>query len=260
MRASRSFAGGLLAALVAGIPAAPGLASPWAEGFLLAQQTPPPPPRSPFLGPAPAPAPVERLGPDQLRVGNIRIDMSRRELTVNGVVNEVQTLEFLANTKGGFKAYESALELDTNAVNFNVACLLIGLDSSRAVLPRFQFDPASPQGDPVDLFVEWDSEGTRRRVRAEELLYNRQTKTVMAEGPWVYTGSVFVAQGNRYMAEAEGTIVGFMHNASPIVENPRTGVGTYGDTIINPDLKLKAGTAVQMVLRALPRAATTPSK
>lgn len=245
-----------MAVLVAGIPAAPEFEP--AVPSLQAQQ--PPAPRTPYVGPTPTPSPVERLGQDQLRVGNIRINTARRELSVNGVVNEVQTLEFMANTKGGFKAYESALELDTNAVNFNVACLLIGLDSSRAVPSRFQFDPASPQGDPVELFVEWESEGTRRRIRAEEVLYNRQTKTTMAEGPWVYTGSMFLADGNRYMAETDGTIVGFMHNASPIVENPRTSVGNYGDTIINPDLKWKAGMPVQLILRALPRPVSAPAR
>jgi len=245
------------AALVAGVPGVASIVGPALGHPLAAQQAPA---RTPFPGPAPAPAPVERLGPDLLRVGNVRIDTAKKELSVAGVVNNVQVLEFLANTKGGFKAYESALELDTNAVNFNVACLLIGLDTARAVVSRFQFDPLLPQGDPVELFIEWDNAGTRRRIRAEHLIYNKVTKSTLTEGPWVYTGSAFLPQGNRYMAETDGTVIGFMHTPSPIIENPRPLVGEYGDHLINPELNLKAGATVQLVLRALPRAVPPPAK
>lgn len=236
-----------------------GLVATLVVGVAGAQQPPPPGERSPFFGPAPPPAPVEKMGPDELRVGNVRISTARKELSVAGVVNEVQVLEFLANTKGGWKAYESALELETNAVNFNVACLLIGLDNVGAVVARFQFDPQPPQGHPVEMFLEWDEGGMRRRIRAEQLIYNRVTKQTLTEGPWVYTGSVF-QEGNVYAAETEGTLVGFMHTTAPIIESPRPMNGNYGDSIINPGLNLKAGTAIQLIVRALPRATSAPAR
>jgi hypothetical protein len=216
-------------------------------------------PRSPYMGPAPAASPVERVGPNQVRIGRILIDTAKKELSVAGVVNDVNVLEFLANTKGGWKAYESALELETNAVNFNVACLLIGLDPAGAVVAKRQFDPDPPQGFPVDLFIEWEEGGRTRRVRAEQFLYNRMTRQTLSEGPWVYTGSL-IYEVNRYLAETEGTLVGFMHTPSPVLENPRmmTEIGSYGDHIINPELNLKPGAAVTLVVRALSR--TPPKK
>jgi len=57
-----------------------------------------------------------------------RIIVLSEEISVRGVVNDALTLEFVANPKGGFKAYESALELDTDGINFNLALILIGLD------------------------------------------------------------------------------------------------------------------------------------
>jgi hypothetical protein len=185
-------------------------------------------------------------------VGNVQIDLAKREFSVTGVVNEVQGLEFVANTKGGFKSYESALELDTNAVNFNVACILIGLDNTRAVPAKRQFDPDPPQGDPVELFVEWDTAGGARRIRGEELVYNKVTQKTLDTGPWVYTGSVFVP-GNRYLAETDGTLIGFMHTPSPIIDSPRPLQGKYGTDIINPALGLAPGTQVRVIVRALPR-------
>lgn len=242
-----------VAAIVATGPAFQSLVSHEQSALLLAQQ-PPPPPRSPFEGPAPAPSAIERIAPNLVRIGAIRVDTAKKELSVSGFVNDVTVLEFLANTKGGWKAYESALELETNAVNFNVACLLIGLDPAGAVVSRYQFDPESPQGHPVEIFVEWDENGGRRRIRAEELIYSRSTKRTLSEGPWVYTGSVF-REGNFYMAETEGTLIGFMHTTAPIIENPRPLAGRYGDAMINPALNLKPGTSISVVVRALPRTA-----
>ena len=211
-------------------------------------------PRSPYMGPTPAPSPVERISRDVVRIGTILVDTSKKELTVGGVMNDASVLEFLANTKGGWKAYESAFEMDTNAVNFNVACLLIGLDNVGAVPSRFQFDPQPPQGHPVDMFIEWEDGGKPRRVRAEQLLYNKATKETLPEGPWVYTGSVFQPE-NRYAAEVEGTLIGFMHTVAPIIENPRPLAGAWGDTAINPGLNLKPGTQMKLIVRALPKPA-----
>ena len=231
------------------------------HGLVAAQQpSQVPQERGPNFGPLPAPSPVERIGRDLVRIGTILVDTAKKEFSVSGLVNEVQFLEFLANTKGGWKAYESAIELDTNAVNFNVACLLIGLDNTGAVAPRFQFDPEPPHGHPVELFVEWDERGKPRRVRAEQLVYNRVTKQTLAEGPWVYTGSVFRQasqpnQADHYLAEVEGVLVGFMHTPASVIDNAQRIVGVWGDSGINPELNLKPGMQVKLVVHALPRSA-----
>ena len=220
-----------------------------ARGAALGQTTPPG-----FTPSAAKPqAPVERLGPDRLRVGNVQIDTAKREVSVRGTVNDVSILEYVANTKGGLKAYESALELDTNAINFNLALILIGMDNTRSVVPRMKFDPNPPQGDPLEIWVEWDEGTTRRRIRAERLMYNRETKQTVKEGPWVYTGSTFSQSDNAYFAEIEGTLIGFMHTPSPIIESPQPILGAYGSSILNPTLNLKPGTSVLLTIKALPR-------
>ena len=208
-------------------------------------------PTGPMDAPQPTASPIERLSPGQFRIGNIRIDTGKREITVNGVVNEARTLEFIAGTKNGFKNYESALELDTNAVNFNLALILLGLDPAHAVVPKIHLDPTPPKGDAVDVFVEWDENGKRRSIRGEELVYNEETKKTLPQGPWVYTGSAFVARANRYLADVDGTLIGFVHSPSTIIENPAPLVGPYGANQINPALNLKPGTPVRLTVRAL---------
>ena len=93
-----------------------------------AQETPP--------AGTPKGAPIERLGPNLLRVGNVNVDTAKKEVSVKGVVNQVETLEFIVNPKGGAKAYESAIEVETDGVNFNVGLILVGLDPSHTRWPK----------------------------------------------------------------------------------------------------------------------------
>ena len=199
-------------------------------------------------------APVERLGPDTLRIRNVRVDTAKKEVSAAGTVTEANVLEFIAVRKGGLKAYESALELDANPVDLNLGLILIGLDPARAVGAKFHIDPTPPQGDPVEIWVEWDEGATRRKVRAEQLVYNQKSKQTMAEGPWVYTGSAFTNDSNAFfLAELEGTLIGFVHSPAPLIDSPRPLVeGEYGENRLNPSLNLKPGMNVQLTVRALP--------
>jgi hypothetical protein len=215
-----------------------------------AQTQQPPAPPSPYNVPK-GPSPIERLTRDTLRIGNIYVDTAKKELSVRGVANEVTSLEFIAVTKGGFKAYESVLELDTNAVNFNLALILMGLDAKRAVMPRHPGEKILPQGDPVEIWVEWADGKDKRRVRAEELVYNVKTKQTLSKGPWVYTGSVFVEHTNAYMADIDGALIGFIHSMSPIIESPRPFTPDYTANQVNPNLNLRPGMEILLTVRAL---------
>lgn len=216
--------------------------------FVLLAQAPAQPPV-----PAPRPPAVQRLGDGSLRVGNIHVDTKQRQISVAGTVNEVQTLEFIATAKQGFKEYESALTLDTDAISFNLSLLLIGLDRKGAYVPTVHFDPIPPKGEAVDIWVEWEVDGKRMRVRAEELVYNETTKQTLKPDSWVYTGSTFVPHGNAYMADIEGTLIGFVHTPAPVIEHSGALAGDYGANRFNPALKLLAGTKVTLTVRALPK-------
>src|SRR5206468_4334170 len=102
-------------------------------------------------------------------------------------------------------------------------------DPAHAHAPAEHFDKNPPQGDPVEIWVEWKSGGDTKRVRVEELLLDQRTKQTMPQGPWVYTGSTFVKDTNQYLAQADGVLIGFVHSPAPIIENPRAGsVGAWG--------------------------------
>jgi hypothetical protein len=215
------------------------------------QQSRPP---SPIHPNTPKPAAITKLTATTFRIGEITIDIAARTLSITGTVNEASTLEFLANTVQGRKAYESALTLNTNAVSFNAALLLLGLDHGRSKPSSFQFDPAPPEGDPVELTIAWTDGGKPRAVPIEELLFDQRANRTLSKGPWVYTGSRFYDSGEHrfYLAEQDGVLIGFMHGPQSIIDNPRAdAMGGFGFFILNPKLGLKPGDAVTVTVKAL---------
>ena len=167
---------------------------------------------------------MAKLGPGLFRIGEIKVDTTKHEASVPGRVNAVQILEFVANTQNGMKVYESALTIDTNAVTFNAAMLMIGLDKEHARVPTQHFDPVPPAGDRVALWIDWTHGGKPVRTPVGQLLFDSQSHQTANEGEWVYTGSTFVAEGQtpgtaRYLADIDGVLIGFVHSPAPIIEN-----------------------------------------
>lgn len=197
-------------------------------------------------------APVQKIGEGVYRVGRIEVDTRARELKAPAKLNaDVTTLEFVANMRGGAKAYESALTIDADAVMFNTALLLLGLDPSHARVPTRHFDPVAPKGDAVDLFVEWTQPNGVQRIRIEQLLYDNRTHAPMPDGPWVYTGSAFV--DGKYMAQIDGVLIGFVHSPSPMIENPRSGaVDAYGSIVLNTRLGIPPNAPLTLTVKARP--------
>ena len=170
-------------------------------------------------------------------------------MTVRGKVNSASTLEFIANTKNGFKAYESAIELDTDGLTFNLAMILIGLDKAHSTPSRFHFDPAEPAGDAVEIWVEWKNGGTARKIRAENLLWDKEKKSGFSRGRWVYTGSMVLDDG-RYMADLDGVLIGFVHDPASIIEwSAQDGVGRFGFVEIDPALGLEPETPITVTVK-----------
>ena len=204
--------------------------------------------------------PVEKLGPGRFRVGTIHVDTSAREISVPAHVNQVEVLEFLANTRGGMKAYESALTLDTDAISFNLALVLIGLDRANARPPGWVFDPAEVKGDAVDMWLEVPRGDRRERLEIEQLLYDQSTKRPVRKGRWVYTGSTFLESGG-YLAQVEGVLIGFMHSPAAVVEHADgIGIGGYGSIVLNPHLGLSPLMKLTLTLRAAGSRAAAPLK
>jgi hypothetical protein len=194
-----------------------------------------------------AAAGVEDLGEGRYRLGVIEINQAQGRFEVPGVINRHDgPLEFLATTEGAQKAYESLIELQTNAHNFNLACILIGLTEAGATRPRMHFDPEPVQGDPVDVEVSWrDAQQLVTRRAAE--LFQLDGKPVKSHR-WRYIASHFGPDG-RYIAEELGTLIGFVHDEDSIIQH-REGLGLndYGGVKLNMELVPAVGYPVRVAV------------
>jgi hypothetical protein len=57
------------------------------------------------------------------------------------------------------------------------------------------------------------------------------------------------------MAELEGTLIGFAHTPSSVIESVRgVALNKYGSIVLNPNLKVPPGAPVRVHIRALPTA------
>jgi hypothetical protein len=168
-------------------------------------------------------------------------------------------LEYVAVAKGGVKAYESLLELDTDGTHFNLACILIGLDAEKARRPGFQFDPAPAEGDPVAVHLGWAAESGAQRWSLAQVLTMAPRPAavtlpeVRATDEWVYTGSFFARDGS-YMAERVGSLISFIHDPAAVIDH-RTGlgIGQYGALMGRKDLPWAVGTRVTLTVERVAR-------
>jgi hypothetical protein len=147
------------------------------------------------------------------------------------------------------KSYEALLELEASAMEFNLACILIGLDTANASHPSHHFDPAPVTGDIVDLRVSWVQDGQQQEFGIERLLGGAADP----EGHvWVYTGSVFTPDG-RYMAAMSGSLIGFVHDPESIIQHQAgLGLGNYGAITYDPDVMPPALTQVTVSVSRRP--------
>jgi hypothetical protein len=189
--------------------------------------------------------PIEDRGNGRYRIGGVKLDQKRQRFAVRGVIlRDEPPLEFLAVTADGFKAYESLLKMRANAHEFNLACILIGLDPEQGKPSRRHFDPDPAGGDPVDLRVAWrTSDGARTTVDAADLV--RAGEGTLSRGEWVYTGSRVLPDG-RFLAAVDSTLIGFVHDPASIIEH-RTGLLEQFDSVtVNGRVAPPVGTPVTL--------------
>lgn len=194
----------------------------------------------------PAPPPViEELGEGLYRIGSITVDKPARRFTVPGrVIHLDDTLEYIAVTRGGMKEYESLLELDVTGSEFQLACILVGLDDAQSVKPRYQFDEREAVGQSVELTISFEKGGERRTVRAANALLEGEEP--FDDHGWVYIGSVTQENG-EFMADMIGTLIGFVHDPFAIIEHGRgAGIGAYGLITGNAELLPPEGAPVTL--------------
>jgi hypothetical protein len=204
---------------------------------------------------ASAPA-MKPLGGERYQIGKIVVDRKARTLSVQGKLIHIDDapLEYLAVGRAGPKAYESLLELDTVGTEFNLACILLGLDKSERRRPDFQFDRRPPEGPQVLIDLEWQADGRTIRLPAQDVLSigeapGSESKTAVPKSDWVYIGSIDPQGDKLFAADVTGTIIGFVHDPASIIEHREgLGIGAYGSIQGNSAVLPPVGSDVRLVI------------
>lgn len=196
---------------------------------------------------------IQKLGGEKYRIGSIQIDKANRLMTVPGTMlpyEEGKAIEFIATMTQGYKAYESVLTLDVNAFEFNLACILIGLESNQSKRPKYHFDPQILEGDPVSLKVSWMKNGKWVEHDVVELLKFGDKKPA-TPSKWSYTGSMFI-EGERYLAQMDGVLIGLSHDPASIIEHREgLGIGQWGSIVVDSSTAPLNGQKVMLTVQNL---------
>jgi hypothetical protein len=208
-----------------------------------------------FAGAAKSPlvGELKLLGDERFQIGRIVVDKRARRFVVPGRVHVVgKPLEYLAASPGGLKGYESLLEVDATGTEFNLACILLGLERDAKQVRFRQFSQAPLVGPRVAIHVAWQEGGRRRQIGAAEALLNPESGLEPAAVEWIYTGSSASKDDGLFAADATGTLVGFVHDANSVVESVLgLGIGAYGS--IRGSAALPAiGSAIEMIVEVAP--------
>lgn len=174
---------------------------------------------------------IIKLDHNLFKIGEIEVDKKGRSFKVSGhFLRQEPPIEFFAVAKEGSRGYESLFELESTVYQFNLACILIGLEQNKGKPPEFHFDPIPLEGDSVEIWVSWQHKGQSFRYEAADFF--KLGDTTLTKANWVYTGSHFLPDG-KYMAdEAGGTLIGFVHDPASIIEHR---IGIMGMSELNLD-------------------------
>jgi hypothetical protein len=196
---------------------------------------------------------MKPLGRERFQIGRIVVDRKARRFTVPGRVHVVgQPLEYLVTSPGGMKEYETLLEADATGSEFNLACILLGLERDPAQAPVQRFGMGALVGPRVAIRIAWQDGTRRREVTAAEALLPPTAEVRPADVEWVYLGSLQNPADGRFAADATGTLVGFTHDPNSVVEAVRgLGVGAYGSVAGNAAVLPPRGTPVEIVVEAV---------
>ena len=206
-------------------------------------------------GKAQRPPTVERITDSVYRIGAVIVDTRARTVTCKGVLNmDEGAIEYLAVAPHG-KTHESLLRVDVRPLHLQVALLMLDLEPKNVL--KFQGDPTTPQGAPVEIKVRWrDLKGAEQEAHAEDLILEVPSKRPMPPNRWVFTGSRVVKEG--FEADLEKSLVAVYHDPAAILDNPLPG-GATNSYIVNTKRVPRRGTTVDFVLKALPLSAPSSS-
>lgn len=172
---------------------------------------------------------IVKLDDTRYQIGEVIFDRKTREIRFPTTVNMQEGLiEYIIVLQKG-KTHESLLLTSTYPTHINLAFALLRYAPSQELFSIidetghptgfYQDVPAAVKASArIAVDVEWNDNGTMRRTPVNEWVQNTAKDTVLAPGPWLYTGSG-VSEG-KFIPELAGDIAAMMNDSNAMINYP----------------------------------------
>lgn len=194
--------------------------------------------------------PIEKIGHNEYRLGEIRIHKAERSITFPAEVNmDSGLLEYLIVHRRG-KTHESLLRTHIDPYNLQIAFLLNGFKGTDQRL-AMQGDPTTPTGERIQILVRTVGGPSMAAFPAEDWLINRFDDVVKNVGPmtWVFSGS-YVDDG-RFMSQESGSIAAIWHDPVALIDNASQGGETNKIWFVKEGTVPPVGTPVEVTIKSV---------
>ncbi len=190
---------------------------------------------------------IQQIGPNEYKIGAVVVDKNKKEMYVPGSVNmQTGLVEYLACHAEVGKLHESVLKFEAKPSDLQVALLLLGFKPKNNL--KYQGDPTIPEGDRLEIWVEWKlPDKSTKRVRAEELVCDPEKKKTMDKTYWVFTGSQII--DGQFMADIEGSLIATFRDPAAIINNPLPSGADDTRYVSNEKLLPSQGTEVVLIIK-----------
>jgi hypothetical protein len=220
---------------------------------------------SPQAATSPPKPKVVQLDASRFQVGDVIFDRKTREIRFPCTVNMTAgLLEYLVVHENG-KLHESLLATRISPTDLNLAFTLLRYPPSRELYPlpngtggvSGDFPEVAPDvkaAARIKIDVEWDENGTSRRLPVNDWIQHDTKATAMPPGPWVYGGSEF--ENGEFVPEATGDIVAIFVIGFSLITYP--GQDNHDDTVWVPFPKRVPAEGTPVTVIISPNSASTP--
>ncbi len=191
---------------------------------------------------------LKEVAPGQFELDGVQLNKRLRTVEFEAKINMTEGLvEYLVvHTRG--KVHESVLQTDIDPYKIHVALLLIGVTSTNQPKAEALSGPAT------EIEITWNNGA--KRLRAEELIWNKQSETPMSRGPWFYNGSQ--TENAVFAAQSEGSIVSIIDDPLALANNPRPGRDNDEIWLVNTNTIPPKNTNVRVLMRLKDEIIRTP--
>ncbi len=158
--------------------------------------------------------------------------------------------EFLLVAENG-RDYEALTMTIAKPSDVHAALTFIGVEPGHPIQPtEFRF---WPKGERVDIQFNWEVEGKRFSVPAEQMIFDTRAKKTLPRTGWMFDGSR-LAEGKakpKYLADEVGDIISDFNSRWTVLDVPyqATQGAVYGALVPNPDYLLKLRQQVRIIIK-----------